>query len=185
MSVAASPKHSTARHRQSTVLHAAYSPPKQPTLRGMGGGAQVVPVLSAPCGGIRKQLRAPAPGRAQARDCAPTNAGGALFSLASARPGARGRAQARVCAPATLRWDATNREHSRLFCAPTERRWVAAARAPRRAQARVCALRNARREAANRAPKRAFAHSPSARLRTHRARVCAPTKVRWGAAKQR
>ena len=39
MSVAASPKHSTARGRPSTVLHAAYRPPpEQPTLRGMGGG---------------------------------------------------------------------------------------------------------------------------------------------------
>ena len=38
MSVAASPKHSTARGRPSTVLHAAYPPPEQPTLRGMGGG---------------------------------------------------------------------------------------------------------------------------------------------------
>ena len=37
MSVAASPKHGTERRRPSTVLHAAYSPPKQPTLRGMGG----------------------------------------------------------------------------------------------------------------------------------------------------
>ena len=38
MSVAASPKHGTARRRPSTVLHAAYPPPEQPTLRGMGGG---------------------------------------------------------------------------------------------------------------------------------------------------
>ena len=59
MSVAASPKHSTARGRPSTVLHAAYPPPEQPTLPGMGGGGQGVFTVASPKNGTARRLSPP------------------------------------------------------------------------------------------------------------------------------